>query len=94
MVAMTTITPAEFATEVGSTGREVRKFLRSITPREEQPGKGPRWALDGSKRSINQMTKNFNVWKAAQLELAAKRAQEAAQAASEAVEVEDDAPDA
>ena len=83
---MTNITPAEFAAEVNSTPREVRKFLRSITPKDEQPGKGSRWALDGTKRSINQMTKNFNTWKKAQLEAAAARAEEAAQA----LEVEDE----
>jgi hypothetical protein len=87
LIQMASMTPTEFAVTVSSTGREVRKFLRSITPRDEQPGKGSRWVLDANKRSIARMTKNFNEWKRAQLEAAAaKLSAEAAE-----LEVEDDA---
>lgn len=86
---MTTITPAEFAAEVGSDGRTVRKFLRSTTPREEHPGKGSRWALPGTKRDINRMKKQFNEWHAAQLEERAARAVKAAEDAAAEVEVEE-----
>jgi hypothetical protein len=90
MIIMANVmTPAEFAVEVGSDGKTVRKFLRSITPKDEQPGKGSRWQLDGNKRSIATMTKNFNAWKAEQAKLAAERAQKAAEVAAEAVEVEE-----
>lgn len=75
---MTTITPTEFAVTVDSTGREVRKFLRSITPRDEQPGKGSRWALPGNKSQVTKLQKQFATWKKAQLEAAAKRAAEKA----------------
>ena len=40
-----TMTPAELATELNRDGKTVRKFLRSITPKDEQPGKGPVKAL-------------------------------------------------
>ena len=84
-----TITPTEFAEVVGSTGREVRKFLRSITPRDEQPGKGSRWALPGTKREVNKLQKQFNEWHAAQLQERAERAAKAAQEAAAEV-TEDD----
>lgn len=88
---MSSITPAEFASHVGSDSRTVRKFLRSITPREEQPGKGARWSLDGSKRSLSTMKKNFDKWNAAQLEeRAARAAEKAAEAAAEVEELDDE----
>jgi hypothetical protein len=61
-----TITPTELAQELGTDGRTVRKFLRSTTPKEQHPGKGSRWELDGTKRGVTQMTKRFNDWKAQQ----------------------------
>lgn len=85
----TTITPAELAEVVKSDGRTVRKFLRSITPREEQPGKGSRWAIDGTKRNLTKLQRQFATWNQAQLEERAKRAAEKAQAAAAEV-VEDD----
>jgi len=87
----TVMTPSEFAVTVDSDGRTVRKFLRSITPKEGQPGKGSRWQLDGSKRSVTSLTKQFRSWSAKQAEEAAKRAQEkATQAAAEVEETEDE----
>jgi len=83
---MAQITPAEFAEQVNSTGREVRKFLRSITPKDEQPGKGSRWALEGNKREVTKLAKQFADWKAKQEEA---RAQREAEAAAETPEVED-----
>lgn len=73
------MTPAEFAVEVDSDGRTVRKFLRSITPREEQPGKGSRWSLPATKRDITRLKKQFAEWSAKQAEDAAKRATEKAE---------------
>lgn len=75
---MAQITPAEFAVQVKSTGREVRKFLRSITPKEDQPGKGARWALEGNKREVTKLQKQFTEWKAAQ-----EKAREDREAAAE-----------
>lgn len=61
---MSQITTAEFAAELDTDTRTVRKFLRSITPKDEQPGKGSRWVLEGNKRSLNQMRKQFAEWTA------------------------------
>jgi hypothetical protein len=90
---MTTMTPTEFATTVNSDGRTVRKFLRSITPKENQPGKGSRWAIEGNKRDITKLTKQFNEWTATQAQEAADRAAKRALEAAAAVEVEDDTED-
>jgi hypothetical protein len=85
-----TITPAEFAAEVGSTGREVRKFLRSITPREEQPGKGSRWSLPGTKREVTSLSKRFADWQSAQEAARKAREEKAAEEATNETEVEDE----
>lgn len=79
-MATKSLTPAEFAEMVDSDGRTVRKFLRSITPKEDQPGKGSRWSLPGTKREVTSLSKRFADWQAAQ---------EAARAEREANEVDD-----
>lgn len=79
-----TLTPAEFAEQVDSDGRTVRKFLRSITPKDEQPGKGSRWQLPGTKREVTKLTKQFHEWEAAQ------QAARAEKAAAEVVEDDTD----
>jgi len=93
-----TITPTEFAATVGSDGKTVRKFLRSVTPREEQPGKGARWALPATKRDLASLTKKYNEWSAKQEADRATRAQakadEANQKVEEVVEEEDEELDA
>lgn len=83
------MTPAEFALEVESDGKTVRKFLRSITPKDEQPGKGSRWSLPGTAREVQKLKKQFSEWNAAQLEDRAKRAAEKAAAAAEVEDAED-----
>lgn len=57
---MATITPKELAVELNTDGRTVRKFLRSITPKEDQPGKGSRWAIE--KRQVKSLSKKFSAW--------------------------------
>ena len=84
---MANITTAEFATELGTDPKTVRKFLRSITPKDEQPGKGSRWVLEGNKSSLNKMRKQFSSWSLEQAEAKAARAAAAAEVA--AAEVED-----
>lgn len=86
----TVITPAEFAVAVDSDGRTVRKFLRSITPREDQPGKGSRWSLPGDKRSVTKLQKQFTEWSAKQAEERLARAEKAKADADAAVEELDD----
>jgi hypothetical protein len=59
------MTPAELAVELESTGREVRKFLRSITPKENQPGKGSRWSIEANATQLKKLRKQFDEWAAA-----------------------------
>lgn len=93
-IMSTVITPAEFAELVESDGRTVRKFLRSITPREDQPGKGSRWQLDGTKRSVNKLQKQFAEWTAAQAQAALERAEKAkAEADAQVDEIDDETLD-
>ena len=86
---MSNITPTQFAEIVGSDGRTVRKFLRSVTPREEHPGKGSRWSLPGTKREVGKLQKQFNEWNAKQLEERAARAAEKA-AEAQVDEIDED----
>lgn len=84
----TIITAAALASELGTDGRTVRKFLRSITPREDQPGKGSRWGIKGTKTEIARLRKAFTAYETAQEAARAKR--EEAKAAE--AEVTADAP--
>lgn len=88
---MANITTAELAQEFGSSPRTVRKFLRSVTPREAQPGKGSRWSLPAGKREIATLRKAFDRWSAAEATARAERAARAAEEANEklAAEVEE-----
>lgn len=54
---MAQITVNELATTLEASPRTTRKFLRSITPKEEQPGKGKRWQIE--KRDIRGLKKKF-----------------------------------
>ena len=60
------ITAAELASELGTDSRTVRKFLRSITPRDEQPGKGSRWGIKGNKQNIAALRKKFTAFETEQ----------------------------
>lgn len=84
----TLITAADLATELGTDGRTVRKFLRSITPRDEQPGKGSRWGIKGTKTNIASLRKKFTAFEEAQEAARAKREEAKAAEAAPA----DDAP--
>jgi hypothetical protein len=63
-----TMSPAEIAVEFDSTGREVRKFLRSITPKDEQPGKGSRWSVAANANQLKKLRKQFDEWALAKAE--------------------------
>ena len=67
---MAVLTTAEVATELGTDGRTLRRFLRSITPKENQPGKGSRWSIE--KTAMRGLKKQFATWTAAQAEKAAE----------------------
>ena len=62
---MEPITPAELAEVVHTDDKRVRKFLRDVTPRENQPGRGKRWALPGGKRNLQRLQKQYDAWAAA-----------------------------
>jgi hypothetical protein len=83
---MATINVTELATELDTDGRTARKFLRSITPKDEQPGKGSRWSIE--KRDVRSMKSQFTKFQAAQAQ--AKLDRELAKKADEAPEVEGD----
>lgn len=57
---MATTTPKEFALQLETDARTVRKFLRDVTPKDEHPGKGSRWAIEN--RQIRSLTKKFSDW--------------------------------
>ena len=54
---MATITVKELSEELDTTPRTARKFLRHITPSDEQPGKGGRWQIE--KRALRGLKKQF-----------------------------------
>ena len=60
---MSALTSQELATELETDGRTVRKFLRSVTPKDAQPGKGSRWSIE--KRQLRTLRKQFADWTAA-----------------------------
>lgn len=86
-----TISTVEFAAELDTDTRTARKFLRSITPKEDQPGKGARWAITGTKTNLNKMRKQFSAWSEKQEQ--EKKAREAEKApepdAAEMVDLDD-----
>ena len=50
MILMATIlTATELAGMLDTDSRTARKFLRSITPKDAQPGKGSRWGIEKAK---------------------------------------------
>lgn len=68
------MTPTEIAAEFGTDGREVRKFLRSITPKDEQPGKGSRWSIEANATQLKKLRKQFDAWNEAKVAKAAEEA--------------------
>jgi hypothetical protein len=82
-----TMTPAEIAVEFETTGREVRKFLRSRVAKESQPGKGGRWEIPANANDLKKLRKAFDEWSAA-------KAEKADETPAEVDEVEDENLDA
>jgi len=65
---MATINVTELATELDTDARTTRKFLRSITPKELQPGKGSRWTIE--KKSLRSLKSQYSKYAAAMAEKA------------------------
>jgi hypothetical protein len=78
----TTSTPKEVAQEFGTDAKTLRKFLRSITPIEDRPGKGGRWSLPATKKQLTTLRKRFDEWETARA-LAAAEAKAQAEADAE-----------
>jgi hypothetical protein len=53
----TILNVTELAETLDTTPRTARKFLRSVTPVEEQPGKGGRWQI--KKADVRSLAKKF-----------------------------------
>lgn len=89
---MAVLTVSEFSAEIGTDPRTARRFLRSITPKDKQPGKGSRWAIE--KRELRSLRKKFEAFSAA--ELAKKNARESEKESAVEIETEldtDDSPE-
>lgn len=69
MNIMAQITASELAAELSTDSRTVRKFLRSVTPKDSQPGKGSRWSIE--KKNLRSLRSQFAKFQAAQDEKAA-----------------------
>lgn len=57
---MAQITVNELAETLETSPRTARKFLRSITPVEDQPGKGSRWQIEKAK--VRSLKKQFETY--------------------------------
>lgn len=57
---MAAITVSDLATELGTDARTARKFLRSVTPKDDQPGKGSRWSIE--KKDLRGLKKKFTAF--------------------------------
>lgn len=57
---MATLSAKEAARELGTDARTLRKFMRAITPKEDQPGQGNRYHIE--KRAIPGLKKKFAEW--------------------------------
>jgi len=71
---MATISVVDLATALETDGRTARKFLRSITPKDAQPGKGARWAIES--KQVASLQKKFTAFVAASEARKAKEAEE------------------
>ena len=57
---MATINIQDLSTALEANPRTVRKFLRSVTPVEDQPGKGGRWQIE--KKDLRSLKKKFETY--------------------------------
>lgn len=75
----------QLADALSTDPKTLRKWLRDSTPRDEQPGKGGRWVLPGSKAAISAARKSFAAWQVAEAAKAADRAAKAQKDAEDAL---------
>lgn len=94
MTTTKTMTTADLASALDTDPRTLRKFLRSDASPVESVGKGKRYSLPATKAAITDFGKKFNAWKDSQAERKAARDAELAVEADDALEADDDAPEA
>jgi hypothetical protein len=80
------MTTKDFAAAIGTDPKTLRKYLRDSTAKADQPGKGGRWVLPGTKAHIAATRKSFAKWNADQAKQAAERAAKAVKDADAALE--------
>lgn len=86
-MAKVSYTTTTLAAEVGTTPKELRKFLRGETSGVESVGKGGRYNIELTATQLAKLKKNHDAWVAAQ-ENAKKERQAAALAAAIIAETE------
>jgi dTDP-D-glucose 4,6-dehydratase len=89
---MATITPKVLAEKLGTDAKTCRKYLRSLTPVEDRPGKGGRWAIES--KQVATLKKGFAAWDAARREEIARRKAEEAAKAADLVDADEELEDA
>jgi len=58
---MTTLNITDLAARLDTDARTTRKFLRTITPADAQPGKGSRWSIEAKQvQSLKAKFKKFS----------------------------------
>jgi hypothetical protein len=57
---MATLSAKEAAREIGCDARTFRKFMRSITAKEDQPGQGNRYSIE--QRQMSRLKRQFAEW--------------------------------
>jgi hypothetical protein len=59
-LAAESLSAKEAARELGTDARNFRKFMRAVTPKEDQPGQGNRYAIP--KKRIPKLKAQFEDW--------------------------------
>jgi len=72
---MTTLNISELSISLDTDPRTARKFLRTVTPADAQPGKGSRWVIEA--KQVRSLKAQFKKFTAAQDEAKAAREDDA-----------------
>lgn len=79
-----TLSAKEAALELGTNARTFRKFMRAITPKEDQPGQGNRYAIEAD--DMKKLKQQFEEWNAPKAKTTSKNGS----TPDEVEEIEDD----
>lgn len=69
---MAILSAKEAARELGTDARNFRKFMRTILPKEEQPGQGNRYQIE--QKELKKLKKQFDEWAKPKAKAATKKA--------------------